>query len=258
VLTAKEIYDLPAQYRAERITREIPNYSALNDKPNMERTVALSKSINRWVSDYFAIQISIDNRISTGSVLNKTNLQKAVKDEVDRFYPTAAQEIDKPRISILRPENLFQMAGASKLAVANTVVRNLNGRLGHLWERLANISPYAINPEIEFGLKIQGVDLIALNKASENIEYQQLKTQHNTLTGSQKPRSVSELSIHEHPIFCAAFNNYSHWTFRDNTIPRRSGAEFWNVIGISYGIILDQVYLLIKNLEDDYVKKLNE
>ncbi len=257
MLTAKEIYDLPQSFRAERITREITGYSRLDDKRNMERSLALCSVINQFIEDYFQLQVNGDKRLKDGSVLNRSNLEAAMDNEIEAFYPIAAAEIDKPKIDASNPVNLYQMAGASKLSLANTVTRNLSTTLGLLWERIADISPYAINPELEFNLKIQGIDLIGLNINKFVVEYIQLKTQHNTLTGSQKPRSVSELSIHENPVFCAAFYNKSNWTFRDANIPRRSGAEFWETIGISYEIFLDHVFYLVKRLEEDYVNKLN-
>ncbi|MCL6272223.1 hypothetical protein M3P05_20075, partial [Sansalvadorimonas sp. 2012CJ34-2] len=89
----------------------------------------------------------------------------------------------------------------------------------------------------------------------EVIEYQQLKTQQNTLTGSQKTRSVQELSIHDNPVFCACFPN-NKWTFNHSSIPRVSGEEFWSRIGIPYDLVLEKVNALIIELEQEYVSLL--
>ena len=133
-------------------------------------------------------------------------------------------------------------------------VSPLSTTMGLLWERLASISPYAINPEIEFNLKIKGIDLISLNVDTNEIEYQQLKTQHNTLTGSQKGRSVQELIIHDNPVFCACLANNSSWTFSHPDIPRVSGEDFWHRIGISYDVFLKSVQELVLELENEYIE----
>ena len=84
------------------------------------------------------------------------------------------------------------------------------------------------------------------------IEYQQLKTQHNTLTGSQKSRSIQELEIHENPVFCASFTLGS-WTFNHSSIPRISGVEFWNGIGIEYSTLEIKVKDLFMEFERVFI-----
>ena len=95
--------------------------------------------------------------------------------------------------------------------------------------------------------------MIALNKNTNIIEFQQLKTQHNTLTGSQKRRSVEELQIHDNPVFCACFANNSSWTFNHPDIPRVSGTDFWSRIGIPYDLFLNHARNLVLELEKEYV-----
>lgn len=76
--------------------------------------------------------------------------------------------------------------------------------MGKLWEEISSISPYVIIPELEFGEKLTGVDIVILSE--ETVYFAQLKTQKNTLTGSQAPRAKKELGIHDNSLFCAAFN----------------------------------------------------
>jgi hypothetical protein len=144
------------------------------------------------------------------------------------------------------------MAGCSKLAGANKVTRNLSTTLGMLWEEIACISPYVVNPEREFNLKVRGVDLISL-VGGNTVEYQQLKTQRNTLTGSQKPRSENELKIHANSSFCVCFA-LSSWTFQSKIIPRYDGPRFWPRIGIDYNLLVTKASQLLRDLEKEYCK----
>lgn len=216
----------------------------------------LARVINTFIDDYFVLLIQNDQNNANGSVLDRENIGQKIDAEIASFRPLAIAELNKAnptRADLIRnAKNLYELAGASKLAGANKATRNLSTTMGLLWERVANISPYAVNPEIEFNLKIKGVDLISKNKQSNIVEYQQLKTKHDTLTGSQKGRSVSELEIHENPVFCACFS-LGGWTFNDPNIPRISGPEFWNRIGIDYPTFEEKVKSLIVDLENVFI-----
>jgi hypothetical protein len=52
--------------------------------------------------------------------------------------------------------------------------------MGSLWEKISNISPYIINPEFEFGIKITGIDILLFSE--ETVNFAQLKTLKGTLT----------------------------------------------------------------------------
>lgn len=244
----------PSQRRIE-IIKHTNNLSALDE---IAQARELARVINTFIEDYINLLVNKDSASSSGSVLEDANLKDAFDKEIDKFKPTAIQQLRNAMPTeqeLLRSaKNLYEMSGATKLSFANKVTRNLSTTMGLLWERLASISPYAINPEIEFNLKIKGIDLISLNVDSNDIEYQQLKTQHNTLTGSQKGRSVQELIIHDNPIFCACLANNSSWTFSHPDIPRVSGEEFWHRIGISYDVFLQSVQELVLELEDEYIE----
>lgn len=94
--------------------------------------------------------------------------------------------------------------------------------MGHLWERIANISPYVISPRIEFGVEVPAIDLIIL---ANRIEFAQIKTKRDTLTGSHRNRTYKELSLYENPLFVACFD-LGGWHFNHPIIPTVSGEEF--------------------------------
>lgn len=253
-MDAKALHSMTAEARKKCILQEANISETEND---LEKASKLANVINRFINNYIKLAIEADNNRSGGSVLNPFNLKAAINKEIEEFKPEAIKELKKSTPSqeeiTANPGNIYQLAGAVKLAGANKATRNLSTTMGLLWERIANISPYAINPEIEFALKIKGIDLIAMNKKSGLIEYQQLKTQRNTLTGSQKERAIHELELHKNPVFCACFS-LGNWTFNHDKIPRVSGNHFWERIGIDYKIIEDAVKKLILELENIFVE----
>ncbi|MFC1985740.1 hypothetical protein ACFLWC_01955 [Chloroflexota bacterium] len=226
---------------------------------NLSYSYKVSRIIQPVIKDYIKEMVRMDDN---DSILEQGKINDAIKSEINFFLPHAIGQLREsiPSIEELqqRSNNLYEIAGARRLAFANKATRTLSTTMGSLWEKIANISPYALNPESEFGIKIKGIDVILMNKTTEDIEFAQLKTQQSTLTGSQKPRSVQELQIHENPIFCACFDTNSSWTFNHETIPRLKGAEFWDRIGIQYGIVLDNVKRMILDLETEYRNILNQ
>jgi hypothetical protein len=228
----------------------------------MEKSKILSEVINGFAQQYFDLMITRDIQHPKGSVLVRKNLSAEIDQSISKFLPLAVGKLktSMPKKEDLKEsaKNIYELSGAVKLSFANRATRTLSTTMGLLWESLANISPYAINPESEFSLKIKGIDFISMNVDTKTIEYQQVKTQHNTLTGSQKSRSVAELSIHKNPVFCACFATNSSWTFSHPKIPRVSGAEFWGRIGIDYSLLLEKVEYLILALEKEYVDLLDE
>ena len=195
MLSAQNVYAENRDRRKVLILQETRNIEKTFTEIEMAREV--SRVLNTFLPEYFELRISADAAREAGSILLRENLSSAFDAEINIFKPAAIAQLraELPtREGLLESsKNLYEMAGAVKLSFANRVTRNLSTTMGLLWERLASISPYAINTEIEFNIKIKGIDLIAKNIVTEIIEYQQLKTQHNTLTGSQKPRSVEEL-----------------------------------------------------------------
>lgn len=253
MLKAQDLIKAPRAERKTAILRE----AGATDCDAIERARRISGVLNTFLSDYFAAQITTDSQNPRGSILKADNLQAAIAAEMDDFMTTAIEDLKAAVPSqaqlLSSSKNIFEMAGASKLTFANKAVRTLNAKMGLLWERLASLSPYVINPEAEFDIALAGIDLIAQNYDTGLVEFQQLKTQHNTLTGSQRERSVLELSIHANPVFCASFANNSAWTFGHPDIPRVSGADFWSRIGIPYALLWEHVRRLVLAMEDEYV-----
>lgn len=218
-----------------------------------------SRVLNGFIEGY--ILRAADKDIETGTVLETSAQSHQLDVVIDEFYPKALAELKKalPDEGKLKQnaKNLYEVAGARKLAFGNNATRTLSTTMGLLWEKLANISPYAVNPELEFGIKVKGVDIVFYDLNEQKVFFAQLKTQQNTLTGSQKGRSVSELLLHENPAFCACFETKSSWTFSHQTIPRFMGKEFWLKIGMDYALVENKVSALILRLENDYVEILN-
>lgn len=144
-------------------------------------------------------------------------------------------------------DNLYNMFNAQALSGANSVTRTLSTKLGLFWEDIANLSSNVVSPEIEFSIKLKGVDAIIYNNGQ--VHFAQMKTQRNTLTGSQAGRSTSELSVYEHSLFVACIANDSSWTY-GGPIKRIVGKPFWDLCNLDYGRILKNTGILIQEAED--------
>ena len=134
--------------------------------------------------------------------------------------------------------NLFQLVGALRLVRANSISRLVSTHLGSAWEEMAALSHLAVSPEAEFGVRLKGVDIVFLEGG--HLRHTQIKTQRNTLTGSQKGRSLSELRLHPRPLFAAAFD-VAAWTFPPPSscgIERVAGTPFWLKLGINYADVV--------------------
>ena len=146
-------------------------------------------------------------------------------------------------------KNVYQLAEAIKLSTANNITRTYSTKLGLLWEQIANLAPNVVSPEIDFGAayKIPEVDVIV--QYENKLYYTQLKTQKNTLTGSQSKRTVAELSAFPNHWFVACID-----TNCDSTIPKALnkliGRQFWEKIGIDYDKqILPNLFKSINTVE---------
>jgi hypothetical protein len=253
MLKATELFDLEPLARKEKIVSQITDFGLLNDKgTKFSKSKAITNVINSFIDDYFDYYIKKDNENSKGSILLPENMEHAIqsviKDRNSRILDifNGVPKKDSMNDSYL---NIYEMSDALKLAVSNHVTRRISNLVGGLWEDFATISPYAINPDHEFKLKIVGIDLISQNFETNEVEYQQLKTGKGTLTGSQAPRSKAELSIHDNPVFCVALENKSSWTFNDPIIPRVSGVDFWKRIGMPYETVEAKAIAFIKDIE---------
>jgi hypothetical protein len=164
-----------------------------------------------------------------------------------RYEKTILEGADAP--SAEEAVNLFQLVGAMKLVRANSVSRLVSTHLGAAWEEMAALSHLAVSPDVDFGVRLKGVDIVFLEDGF--LRHTQIKTQRNTLTGSQKGRSISELQLHPRPLFAAAFD-VANWTFPPKSvsgIDRLAGDEFWAKLGIKYTDVVGAARDCFINLE---------
>ncbi|MDY6899881.1 MAG: hypothetical protein SWZ49_17645 [Cyanobacteriota bacterium] len=215
------------------------------------------KVISLVAEDYFKYQIEQD--ILNNSTLKLERQSELIRNQTEKFATDFIDwlvEYFNKQKEILEnshnPRNLYQLCGANLLVTSNSVTRQLNTRMGRLWEEISNISPYVIIPEIEFDLKVTGVDIVILS--DETVYFVQLKTQKNTLTGSQAPRAKKELGIHDNSLFCAAFD-LSTWTFPQNAkIPRIAGKAFWDKIQIDYNTVETCTKNMLQRIDKVYAE----
>lgn len=130
-----------------------------------------------------------------------------------------------------KSDNIYQLSGAKNLSAANAITRTYSTKLGLLWERIADLAPNVVSPELDFGVKIPEVDVIVLYDSL--LYYTQLKTQKNTLTGSQGNRTVIELTAFDNHWFVACIETDASWT-APKELNRLLGREFWSKIRIDY------------------------
>lgn len=227
-----------------------------NIHPDLHRAYQLSTVLTPALFDFIQHQIQTD--ISNGSVLEKNRQSTAIETEceqfADRFITLMPTLLRSPVQMEARPRNLYEMCGAAVFVESNSISRSLSTAMGELWETITNISPYAVSPEKEFGLKIAGIDAIVLPEGKGAPTFVQIKTQRNTLTGSQTPRSRSELEIHQHRLFAAAFCTGDSWTFSSKNIPRACGIEFWNLVGLDDELLKLHIKQTILKIQSVYVE----
>jgi hypothetical protein len=197
--------------------------------------------LNKFIEVYLSkIKSELPKELNS-NISEKINLFK--KDYIERVLPLKIKE---------KPTNLYQMSGAKDFARINLILRSLSTSMGKLWEDIADCSKFTISTEKEFDIKIKGIDIIFIKE--KKIFYSQIKTLEGTLTGSQVPRSIEELSIHKNSYFVAAFETGTDWTFNSNKIRRLKGKEFWSLIELDYDHILNEVKKMIKDIENIYYK----
>ncbi len=207
------------------------------------------------LSGFIQHQIQVD--IAQGSVLESDRQSAAIAAEceqfADRFIATMPTLVRSPEEMELNPGNLYEMCGAAVFIESNSISRQLSTRMGELWEKIVRISPSAVSPEQDFGLKITGIDIVIWCQQTQVPVFSQLKTTRGTLTGSQAPRSRSELGLHTHSLFAAAFC-LGEWTFSSPNIQRVCGAEFWSMAGLDYELLKFHVKQMILKIQSAYVK----
>lgn len=258
MIDAKKLKSLELNQRKSLLLSEAKKIIAPDNLGKLEKHYKIARVFDQFISDYIQIAVDEDMSQPKGSVLDTNNLRLALKDRLDYYLSGALEKVVADPRSVTEmmqnPKNAYELAGAKELAFANKITRNLSTTMGNLWEKLADISPYAINPEMEFGIKVKGIDILCKNISLMKTESIQLKTTKNTLTGSQSGRTNSELRLHSNPKFAAAFDVSRGWTFQnDPNIEKMAGAKFWNRIGMDYDIVYQEVVSAIAQLEAMFV-----
>lgn len=165
---------------------------------------------------------------------NKEDRRDRISEAFDTFTRDILPELCSLKDSIChKGENVYQLSNAAKLSSANAITRTYNTKLGLFWERIADLSPNVISPEIDLGYKIPEVDVIVLNRQDNQLYYTQLKTQKNTLTGSQAKRTVAELRRYEYHWFVACIDTNCKSTM-PSALNRLVGKDFWDKVDIDY------------------------
>jgi hypothetical protein len=159
----------------------------------------------------------------------------------------AAIEQETSRAGVRSTKNFFELVGAERLAKANQLSRTVSTSLGKAWEDIACLSPQVVSPQRDLAIRLKGVDIVAVDKSA--LLHVQIKTQRNTLTGSQRTRSIRELGCYANPVFAAAFS-VGPWTI--SPVPGLrivAGDEFWSLIGLDYEAICAVAKIEILKLE---------
>jgi hypothetical protein len=195
-------------------------------------------------------EIENNNKLSWSKQEYKETTQKVMNEFVCDVLPQLI-EIKKTPISDSEVnDNIFTAAKCEYLSKSNKYTRKISTVLGNYLEQVVDCSPRTFSTESEFeGLKIKGIDTIIYNNGK--LIFTQLKTKQDTLTGSQSPRSIAELSIFENSLFAAQFS-LGNWTFSPGTtgIKRVSGKDFWSLIDVDYEDIKNIVFTSIRQIED--------
>ena len=214
------------------------------------------------------LEKKLHNSYKNKEVLNSfivRYIKKIKEDYPEDIKPEITKKIDNfkknfinsklPKLINFEPTNLYQMSGATDFAKINIILRSLSTSMGLLWEEIATLSKIAISTEKEFDIKLNGIDIIFIK--NDQPYYAQIKTLEGTLTGSQVPRSESELAMHKNSYFVAAFKTGTPWTFNSKIIKKLVGEEFWSLIELDYNFILDEVKKMIMEIQDSYQKSKN-
>ena len=179
--------------------------------------------------------------------MNKPHKEEEMEVLFERFMRIHFPGLENDIIEKVNSNNnIYNMFKAVKLSAANAVSRTLSTKLGNFWEEIANLSSNVIAPEIEFKITLKGIDVVL--KKNNNFYFTQMKTQKNTLTGSQLGRSIQELSVYNNSLFVACIDNNAKWTY--GVVENRvAGRQFWDDCNISYDRLLNNIGKLVTAAE---------
>ncbi|ACK64191.1 conserved hypothetical protein [Rippkaea orientalis PCC 8801] len=220
---------------------------------NLVDTYQLCRVLDDYLYDYFPdslpkqISLNIHDEIDKIMAIFKDEVLQGLGQEKQKFRQIS-------RTSNKRFKNIFEFSGSENLYLSNIYTRFISENLGHKFEDIANLSNQVYIPNQELGIKLKGVDLIIYDQGV--IKYTQLKTKKDTLTGSQKDRSIEELKIHPYSIFAAALDMGSSWTISSKSVQNynielMAGHSFWSLINLEYHLILDKVAKTINELDKE-------
>lgn len=227
----------------------VPNDQELRDAYQTARV------LDTYLSSYFVrdrtyrTAAEIEQEIENILQSFKLEVLRSLRKEKEKFL----KSLETTRIST-GFKNLFEFSRSKNLYLSNIYTRFITENLGHRFEDVANLSDRVFIPDTTLGLKIKGIDLVIYDRGA--IRYAQLKTKRDTLTGSQKSRSIHELKIHQNSIFAAALDMGKSWTIGKMEadrygIERLAGFSFWSLIGLDYEIILNYLSRVIQELDTE-------
>ncbi len=221
-----------------------------NIPESLKEDYKIARTLDNYLEDYFDINNQFTSISNVDIKIDKI-LAKFIKEVMDGV----SQEKDKFRKAMntkkKRYKNIFEFSKSENLYLSNIYTRFISENLGHKLEEIANLSNNVYIPDQELGINIKGIDLIIYDQGL--IKYTQLKTKKDTLTGSQKDRSITELSIHPHSIFAAALNMGNSLTISKKSVENYNiellvGDSFWSLINLDYNLILNKIAKAIKFL----------
>ncbi|MDB9314496.1 hypothetical protein PN462_15395 [Spirulina sp. CS-785/01] len=242
----------------QRIIQEIKNKKSLISVPeivlpDLVETYKICRVLDESLALFFDEKEDYNNysyiNAEIDEILNifKTEVLTALQNKKVQF-----RSIDRSQPFKFR--NIFEYAGSENLYLSSIYTRFISENLGHKLEDIANISQQVFIPEKELNLSLKGIDLIIYDQGL--IKYAQLKTKKDTLTGSQRSRSVDELKIHPHSMFVAALDMGKSWNpspkiAKANQIELLAGEDFWSLIGLDYTVILNKLSKVINEIDKE-------
>ncbi len=233
----------------DKDTIKIPD----NLPDELAETYKIARILDEFLMDYFQVNTSSVSLVNTEDKIEenlnnfKQEILSSLGKEKEKFRQVSYQT--KKRF-----KNIFEFSKSENLYLSNMYTRFISEKLGHKFEEIANLSNKVYLPDKELGIKLKGIDLIIYDQGL--IKYTQLKTKKDTLTGSQKDRSIQELSIHPYSIFAAALDMGNSLTVSKKSVEKYNiellvGESFWSLIDLDYNLILNKISKIIKELDKE-------
>jgi hypothetical protein len=232
---------------------EIPDFVP-NDR-ELRDAYQSARVLDTYLSSYFVrdriyrTTAEIEQEIENILQSFKIEVLRSLRREKEKFLKSL--ETQKTLTGF---KNIFEFSRSKNLYLSNIYTRFITESLGHKFENIADLSDCVFIPDKNIGLKIKGIDLVIYDQGA--IRYAQLKTKRDTLTGSQKSRSIQELKIHDNSIFAAALDMGKSWPIGKVEadrygIERLAGFSFWSLINLDYEIILSYLSRVMQQLDTE-------